>query len=233
MKCVLPTILCCAAVGGLYANQSSLITQSPFLPENYNREDHTEERPQTFQQIPQNHFVLKGVAQLSGVFHFSIFDSQSQRSAWITPGETFNGLTALEFDQIEQHLIARYNNTKQTIGFNTADDRSLMVQTSVQTSHSSIIAEAPIGNRRPIAFRVPQGSYHEISENLEANDPTSHPYHPLFASTYGTEAPPSTLDIKSNDFPDKPVVESTVSAEKPTPTHTRFGIDQSRISKTW
>jgi len=183
-------------------------------------------------QMRPTHFILKGVAQLSDIYHFSIFDSHAQRSSWIIQGESFNGLTALDFDPARQLLSIRYNDAEQTIRLNIPDDTSLAVRTSVQSTHSSIVEEPPTANRRPVAFRASHATNEAELQSTPQDEAIYHPHHPLFSATYETAAT-TTLEAEGENKPSEPTIEPTTNAETPTPSPTRFGIDQSRISKTW
>jgi len=232
MKFISSIIFSCAAAAGLNASTGSLTTQSPFLPNDYHSTRQMDPHKEDTKQTRPTHFILKGVAQLSGIYHFSIFDSHSQRSSWIIQGESFNGLTALDFDPARQLLSIRYNDVEQIIRMNIPDDTSLAVRTSVQTTHSSIVEEPPTANRRPAAFRTSYATSETELQRTPQDEAIKHPHHPFFSATYkGTAA--TTLETEGENKPSEPTIDPTTNTDAPTPSPTRFGIDQSRILKTW
>jgi hypothetical protein len=237
MRHLLTFIVCCTAASCAEANQHSLIKHSPFMPaKEANGQKGKETEALNKIKVPL-HFTLKGVAQLSGTYYFSIFDQETKRSAWLESGENYNGLTVIGLNSQQKQLIIRYNNTERVLALAHADDTAIPVPSSTQSPGTSTEDTlAPIISRRPTAFTASVQHAAKTAQTLSIHDEQL-----ASRSTRAVTPSEATRSESSEEAITTTTTTTTTTAAAAAASkaaltasfNNRFGIDRSRISRAW
>jgi hypothetical protein len=100
IKDLLRVISCCLCVNSyLHATPSKLESNSPFLPPGYSElPSRPPEPPQRPSSPLSNELEFRGVVQLDGIYHFSLFKKSENKSYWISEDGSESGIGISDFD---------------------------------------------------------------------------------------------------------------------------------------
>tara|TARA_Y200000002_G_C22520691_1_gene595388 strand:+ start:170 stop:892 length:723 start_codon:yes stop_codon:yes gene_type:complete len=92
--CTLALILLAAA----YAEASSLIQNSPFLPPFYEKAATKPIKEMSSNKSDITRFTLKGISRIGPHYYFSIYDSRTKKAEWVQAGVPYNGFIIKSYD---------------------------------------------------------------------------------------------------------------------------------------
>ena len=146
--------LCCN--NWLHADSSKLESNSPFLPPGYSRSKSKLTRPvqQTGRPINQE-LEFRGIIQLNGMYHFSVFKKSENKGYWIPENASENGISVSNFDTDSMQITVTHNGRSERLTLMAASENPLPVVTTpkppTSTSQTPILPSAaiqPSGNTK-------------------------------------------------------------------------------------
>ncbi|CAA6690604.1 MULTISPECIES: hypothetical protein [unclassified Lentimonas] len=115
----------------LFASESKLESDSPFLPPGYNNKK--PEPPKPVKQVNgplSRELEFRGVVQLEGVYQFSLFQKSENRGYWIAENGSENGISVRDFKIKTMTITVTLNGRAEQLTLMTATDSPLPVATS-------------------------------------------------------------------------------------------------------
>ncbi len=126
---------------GVALAAKDLKTDSPFLPPGYNTPTAAPAPPPPQVNGPlAKQLEFKGLINLGGTYRFSIFNKQTQRSYWLTQGESQEGISINNFNADSQSVVVSMNGRSEQLSLMSASDAPLPVKTSMPTQPSKATA---------------------------------------------------------------------------------------------
>jgi len=113
--------LCSYPVQGLKA--SDLVARSPFLPKQ--NKIKSESVIDKVREVDNGRFILKGITRMGGTYLFSIYDSKTSKSKWISPGVNLNGFVISAYDPNTKTIDCSWGGRKLSIELEIANDAPL------------------------------------------------------------------------------------------------------------
>jgi hypothetical protein len=131
IKTLLIALACLTFSAALFAGDSKLESNSPFLPQGYSNKK--PEPPKPVQKVNgplSREIEFKGVVQLNGVYEFSLFHKSENRGYWIPENGDENGISVRDFDLDAMQITVTLNGRTEQLTLMTATDSPLPVATS-------------------------------------------------------------------------------------------------------
>ena len=116
--CTVALILLAAA----YVDASSLVQNSPFLPPFYEKAATKPIKEMSFKKSDSTRFTLKGISRIGSHYHFSIYDSKTQKSRWVEAGTQVNDFSITSYDPKTRTISYRWNGHECTLRLANADN---------------------------------------------------------------------------------------------------------------
>lgn len=125
----------------LLAAPSKLESNSPFLPPGYSTLKPTLPKPVTQPNSPlARELEFRGVVQLNGTYHFSLFKKSENKGYWIPENGIEDGIEVSNFDADGMLITVTVNSRSEQLSLMTASENPLPVPT---TSPSAPITNIP------------------------------------------------------------------------------------------
>ena len=115
----------------LFASESKLESNSPFLPPGYSTEK--PEPPKPVQKVNgplSRELEFRGVVQLNGVYEFSLFQKSENRGYWIPENGSENGISVRDFKLDAMQITVTLNGRAEQLTLMDATDSPLPVAQS-------------------------------------------------------------------------------------------------------
>lgn len=116
----------------------TLITQNPFLPPQSRAAvaKKTEKTPSN--PMPPDRFLFRGILRLGDTFKFSIFDTKTKTSRWVSAGKVENDFCIVSYDPRMKELSFEWNGRKGQLKLETEEPLPLSVVLSINEAASSV-----------------------------------------------------------------------------------------------
>jgi hypothetical protein len=154
----LPVIVGCLCLGNLLrADTSKLESNSPFLPPGYST---IKPAPKRQVQQPESPLArdmeFRGVVQLDGTYHFSLFKKSENKGYWIPENGLENGIEVSSFDADSMQVTVTVSGRSEQLTLMAASEDPLPVV--AKPPFPDLTANAP---QLPPNFQLPN----KISQN--------------------------------------------------------------------
>ena len=113
-----PKLIACLGLITLaagFAEASSLVQNSPFLPPLYKQSAAKPEKKDAQIKPDPTRFILKGISKIGPNYLFSIYDSVTKKAAWIEAGVPHNGFTVLKYYPSNKKIQYSWKGNRHTI----------------------------------------------------------------------------------------------------------------------
>ncbi len=129
MKNLLRVISCCLCVSSyLHATSSQLESNSPFLPPGYSETKFIPPRPPQQSSSPlANQLEFRGIVQLNGIYHFSLFKKSENKSYWISENGSEGGIGISDFDVDSMTIAVTVDGRSEQLTLMTASEDPMPV----------------------------------------------------------------------------------------------------------
>lgn len=142
------------ALGGSLATaaESTLETNSPFLPPGYNTPKPPPPKPAPKTNGPlARELEFRGVFQMNGVYEFSLFHKKENRHYWIPENGSEGGVSVRNFNLDAMSINVTLNGRTEQLSLMAATDSPLPIPTSVtaKPGQPPKPPNLPLGLNRP------------------------------------------------------------------------------------
>jgi hypothetical protein len=124
--------LCICSTVNLFAEDSKLSSNSPFLPPDYKDSKTVVTKP----VVPQSNGPIsrevefRGVVQFNGVYEFSLFYKTEQRGYWIAENQSESGISVRSFDADTMTVTVTLNGRSERLSLMSATESPIPVTAS-------------------------------------------------------------------------------------------------------
>ena len=117
---------CCNSF--LHAATSKLESDSPFLPPGYSKIKQLPPKPTRQPKSPlAKELEFRGVVQLNGIYHFSLFKKSENKGYWISENGSENGIGVSDFDSDSMEITVTVNGRSEKLALMAASEDPLPV----------------------------------------------------------------------------------------------------------
>lgn len=128
LQCLLAIGVCIWMHGQICADQSTLASNSPFLPPGYsNQKPQVSASAHTTVEPLSREIEFRGIVQFGGVYQFSLFNKKDKKGYWIEENHTENGLSVSNFDLDTMRITVTFNGRSEPLTLINATDSPLPV----------------------------------------------------------------------------------------------------------
>ncbi len=131
IKTLLIALACLTFSAALFAGDSKLESNSPFLPVDYHKKK--PEPPKPVQKVNgplSRELEFRGVVQLNDVYEFSLFQKSENCGYWIPENGSENGIRVSNFNLDAMSITVTLNGRTEQLSLMQATDSPLPVATS-------------------------------------------------------------------------------------------------------
>lgn len=108
--------------------ESQLSEKSPFLPPGYGQEETKPAEPVVQPQGPISREIeFRGIAQIGGVYQFSIFNKKEQKGYWLKENEREDGISVSSFDDNASTVVILMNGRSERLTLMSATETPMPV----------------------------------------------------------------------------------------------------------
>ena len=131
IKRALFALACLTFGAALFAGDSQLESNSPFLPQGYSTMKIEPPKPPPQVNGPlSRELEFRGIVQMNGVYEFSLFNKKLNRGYWIAENGAESGISVRNFDLASMRITVTQNGRTEQLTLLTATDSPLPVAAS-------------------------------------------------------------------------------------------------------
>ena len=144
IKSLLTICSCLCLNSHLQAATSKLESDSPFLPPGYSKLSQTSPKPTPQPNSPfARDLEFRGVVQLDGTYHFSLFKNSENKGYWISEDVPENGIQVNHFDASNMQITVTVNGRSEQLSLMPASESPLPVPVAAQPPSPAQVSAAP------------------------------------------------------------------------------------------
>lgn len=115
----------------LLFSESKLEEKSPFLPPGHGAKPAEPEKPQVQTQGPISREIeFRGIAEIGGVYQFSVFNKKDQKGYWLTEDKSEDGISVSNFDEDASTIVIMMNGRSERLTLASATEAPMPVAQS-------------------------------------------------------------------------------------------------------
>jgi hypothetical protein len=234
-RLALSCLLALTALGGFFpqgAEGSSLVGSSPFLPPSTPKLP--TDVPAKPVHAPIDRFILRGISKIGSTYHFSIYDTKTNKARWVTAGDSSNGLTIESFDPKSLTVDYSWNGQSGSIQLAQVDDTEIPLffldseqrLRSPESPHNSYVSRQHSASSSGSRVEIYTKQAKKIETTLHKID-FENGHHPTRVLSRGPNSFVSDDTFAQTDAPDTPPgSEEQVLAGHPSPSPNPYKVSR-------